>query len=458
MKLANFKWFALSVIVLAGCGDSKSDNELDNPDGPQGSGTTEVMTPEKSKTFLQNTATDFLNKFNPEDQKAAIELAAYYAEEYGDLDAPEEFIIKADGKNRMPATYLKALAAAAKGDMDGLTRAATAYSYTIKFGQFTGVYEPNTKKGEWVKTGESKDVVFKFTNKGGQPVELTVSQDGGTYDVDFTINDWDWDYDEATGSWEDFEVEHNYYLSVPKKVNVSLKENGKELANSSVVSSIDVKGHTLSAEVVANLMNLKAEANVAGNDSKVEANTSFYVSGEIVATAYATVTGNHLCDKTKYQSFEDMDDDEVEEELSKMLKNGDCGVDVLGKVQVYGQVTYYKELPSDLDGWFDSYDYESKETAHNECQRACNRLNDKIKTQLRYDKTATDQATLQFIPGLDEWGSYSWEYYVTCNLLFPDKTTYSIDSYFENFTNVTNKWDTLLDAYEKIWDSAKVRK
>lgn len=128
MKLANFKWFALSVIVLAGCGDSKSDNELDNPDGPQGSGTTEVMTPEKSKTFLQNTATDFLNKFNPEDQKAAIELAAYYAEEYGDLDAPEEFIIKADGKNRMPATYLKALAAAAKGDMDGLTRAATAYS------------------------------------------------------------------------------------------------------------------------------------------------------------------------------------------------------------------------------------------------------------------------------------------------------------------------------------------
>lgn len=301
-------------------------------------------------------------------------------------------------------------------------------------------------------------MVFKFTNKGGQPVELTVSQDGGTYDVDFTINDWDWDYDEATGSWEDFEVEHNYYLSVPKKVNVSLKENGKELANSSVVSSIDVKGHTLSAEVVANLMNLKAEANVAGNDSKVEANTSFYVSGEIVATAYATVTGNHLCDKTKYQSFEDMDDDEVEEELSKMLKNGDCGVDVLGKVQVYGQVTYYKELPSDLDGWFDSYDYESKETAHNECQRACNRLNDKIKTQLRYDKTATDQATLQFIPGLDEWGSYSWEYYVTCNLLFPDKTTYSIDSYFENFTNVTNKWDTLLDAYEKIWDSAKVRK
>lgn len=460
MKLANFKWIALAVVALASCGDSKTESEITDPDipGSNNPNPMEVMTPEQSKTFLQNAATDFLNKFKPEDQKAAIELAAYYSEVYGDLDAPAEFYVEADGKNRLPAVYLKALSSAARGDMDGLTRAAISYSYTLKFDRFVGIYEPNTKKGEWVKTGDSKDVVFKFTNKAAQPVELKVSQGGGIYDLDFTLTDWNYNYNYETESYEEYEEKYNYFLSVPKNVEVTLKENGKELANSNIVSNIDVRGHILSAQIVATLMNLKAEVNVSGNDNKVEANTTFYVSGEKVGNAYATVNGSHLCDKSKYESFEEMEDDEIESELTKMLKNGNCAVDLLGKVQVYGQVTYYKEMPSDLSGYFDNYDYDTKEQARNECQRACNRLNDKVKTQLRYNNTSTDQATLQFIPEFDEWYYGYWEYYVTCNLLFPDKTSYSIDSYFDNFTNVSNKWDTLLDAYEKIWDTATPRK
>lgn len=459
MNLSKSKWAALSLLLLANCGD-KNKGEIDNPDGPQGSGTMKEMTPEESKEFLQNTATEFLNLFNPQDQKQAIELAGYYSSEYGNFEAPEEFNIEADGKKRTPAAYIQAIGDAANGDLDALTRAAMSYSYTIKFDKLAGVYEPNSKQESWVKTANSKDIIFKFSNKIGQPVVLKVSQSGGVSDLDFTYTDWDYDYDYETGQYEDYEIKYNYFLSIPKNVTASLTENGKELAASTVVSSIDVAGHKISADINASLMNLKVTAKVEGNDTKVEGRGVFFVSGNQVADTYATVTGNNLCNKEKYESIEDMNEDQASNELAKIFKTGDCGVNVLDKVQVYAQIEYYKEFPADLGGYWDCYDFDSREEAEKECRDACKRLNKNIKTQLRYNKTVTDQAALQFVPFLYQWSDYdnSWEYYVSANILFPDQTTYNVESYFERFTNVSNKWESLLSAYEKIWETAGGRK
>lgn len=458
MKFYDLKWVALSMLALASCSDKENNGGTENPEGPQGSGTMEVMTPEQSKEYLQQSTVDFLNKFKPEDQKAAIELAGYYSETYGDFEAPVEFDIEPDG-NRTPAPYLRALAQAAKGDMDALTRAAVTYNYTIRFDRFTGVYEPDMKAEEWKQTGKSDDIIFKFNNKAGQPVELKVSQSGGVSDLDFTLTDWDYDYNPSTGDYEEVEEKYNYFLSVPKNVIVTLTENGKEMARSTVVSSIDVANHTLAADVQATLMNLRAQVKVSGNDKKVEARSDFYVSNDNVGSAYATVTGNDLCNKKKYESFEGMDDDQVKAELAKMLQTGDCGVDMLGKVQAYGQVTYYKELPDDLDFYADEYDYPTVDAAMNACKTGCARMNKNIKTQLRYDNTKTDQASLVFNPYKDEWNQGQWwEVYPIAQILFPDGTTYDIDSYFEGFTNVSNKWDTLFQAYENIWNLAAGRK
>ena len=454
MNLSKSKWAALSLLLLASCGD-KDKEEIENPEGPQGSGSMTEMTPAESKEYLQNTATEFLNLFNPQDQKQAIELAAYFSSEYADYDAPDEFELEPDGKGRTPAAYIKAIGDAAKGDLDALTRAATSYSYTIKFDKFAGIYEPNSRYEQWVKTGNSKDIVFRFYDRNGQTAELKISQSGGASDVDFSVMDWDYDYDYSTGYWEEFEIKYNYFLSIPKNVTAVLTDNGKELANSTVISSIDIKGHKISADVTAKLMNVNMTAKVEGNDSKVAAQADFFVDGKRVGDTYATVNGSNLCNVDKYESFEDMDDDEIEAELTKMFKNGDCGANVLDKVQVYGQIDYYRQMPEDLDGYWDGYDY-SKESAREACQKSCDRLNKNIKAQLRYDKTATNQATLQFAPYFDKWGSsdYSWEYYVSANLLFPDDTTYNIESYFERFTNVANKWEALLNAYERLWDTA----
>lgn len=453
MKLNNLKWAALCLIALASCSDDKK-TEVDNPEGPQGDGTMEVMTPEESKVFLQDAAVDFLNKFKPEEQKALIELAAYYDSEYADYDLPDNFYLDDDDPSYSPARYLRQLAKAAKGDVDALTRAANSYSYNIKFDRFAGIYEPVSSREEWVKTGNSNDIIFRFTNKSAQPVELKISQSGGVSDLEYSYSEWDWEYDYNIGDYKEIEEKYTYYLSIPKNVTTTLTENGSSLANATVISSIDVKGHTLSANIDATLMNLRATAKVAGNDSKVEARTELYVSNEKIASAYATLEGSGLCDLDRYEKMEDLDDDDLYSELAKMFKSGDCGLDMLGEVQVYGQGTYYREMPLDLDGWFDKWDYESQAAALQGCQDACDRLNKSIKMQLRYNNTSTDQATAFFQPAFDDWG-YGWEYYTDCVLLFPDDTKYSVEEYFKNFTTVSGKFDSLLDAYQKIWRQAK---
>lgn len=461
MKFYDLKWVALSALALVSCSD-KDDNKNENPDGPQGSGTMEVMTPEQSKQYLQQSAVDFLDKFKPEDQKEAIELAAYYSETYGELEAPVEFEVEPDA-DRSPAPYLKALSQAARGDMDALTRAGFSYTYTINFDRFAGVYEPNTLKKAWEKKSNSKDIIFKFNNKAGQPVELKVTQSGGIYDLDFTLTEWDedWDYDEQ--DYVRYEEQYNFFLSVPKNVIVTLTDNGTELSRSTVVSSIDIKNHTLAADVQATLMNLRAEAKVSGTDKKVEARSDFYVSNDKVGYAYATVNGNDLCNMDQWQKIANEEDEEKGyAELAKMLQTGDCGVDLLGKVQMYGQVTYYKDMPEDMDFYEDDYGAStSSDAAMVDCQKACDRLNKNIKTQLRYDNTTTDQGSVIFAPYLYEYKSdyfQYWEVYSIPKIQFPDGTTYDIDSYFDGFTNVTNKWNTLLQAYEKMWKQAAGRK
>ena len=439
MKLIKLTLAVLIAAGLASCSDKKT--EVDNPDGPQGDGTMEVMTPDESKVFLENTAIEFLDKFNPEEQREMIELAAYFDKVYADCDAPANF----DPDNDYDISrYLRNLVKAAQGDIDGLTRAAATYSYNISFERYQGVYTPDLGKKEWVKKASSNDIVFQFTNAAGQPAELKITQSGGTSDFNFTLVD-----DEWNNSAQDYVKEkYIYHLSVPKNVSATLTENGRQLATSTIISSIDAKGHKMSGDIEATLMNIRATGKISGTDSKIEARTEFYINNSNVGTAYATLEGSGLCDLDRYEQLQMMEEEDAFTEMAKMFKTADGGVDVLGKVQIYGQGIYYRELPIDLDGL---YCDGSNEANYLECKEACERLNKAIKAQIRYNHTKTDQATLLFTPRGNDYGEYEMDE----SLLFPDGTTYSIEGYYDQFANVSGKFESVLNAYESIWKQAR---
>lgn len=455
MKFSYFTWAVLSAMALASCSDSNDEGE-DNNFGPQGSGSMEQMTPEQSKTYLQNTVQELIDKFNPEDQRQAIELAGYFCETYGDLEMPSNFSGRAS-RSCNPNGYFRSLALAADGNVNALSRSAYYFTYNINFNELKGIYEPDFRHDSWKKTADSDDLVFRFTNRQGQTAELKVTQSGGTSEFDFeTYDEW-YGYDPSTGNYEDMEEYSHYYLSIPKKITATVTSNGQQLASSVVNSNINVNGHVVYADAEATVLNLKAVGKINGTDTKVEETSEVYVNNEKIASTYATVLGNSLCNPDKYEQMSEMDDEELADALARMFSKGDCGVNLLDKVQVYGQVDYYRQLPADCED-FSIYDYDSKSEGREACQEACNRLNQHIKSQLRYNNTATDQATLLFTPSLFEQTSYYWsywEYIPSPMLLFPDGTTYEVEEYLSKFALISGKFDSLIDSYLRIWRQAQ---
>lgn len=449
MKLTKFIMPGLAIVALGitGCSKDKSDDPNKNPEGPGGSGTMEAYTPEQSKEYLTETATEFLDLFKPTEQEEVIKLASYFEDEYGDYDMPANFGFDDDDEdyNYAPQEYLRSLSSAMRGNLDDLTRAAYVYTYNINFEHFAGKYEPRRNTREWAMTSSSNDIIFAFTDANSRPCELRITKEGNTSDLTVTVDE-DYYYDTE---------EYIYNISIPHTVKAELKQDGKLLASSTVTSKIDINAHTLEADVTAEVANLKMTASVRGTDEKLAYSSNFYINGDSKCNSYATINGRDLCNKSKIQNL-------IENEFDKnilgtMLTNGDAGVNVLDKVQVYAQISYNPEIIDLLDQDWYYRDYSSKVEAENSCKYACTKLNGYITAQLRYNNTKTDQATLQFQPGLDIWNSgESWEYFIEPVILFPqDNSTMTFEDYFRNFNRVENKWNVLTDAYEKIWENAR---
>ena len=415
MKKSYLKWGVLCLTALTvGCSDDKT--EIDNPEGPQGSGSMQQLSPEESRQFLEGVAVGFMDMINPEEQRPIIELAAYYFAEYGTYTLPAEFIPGSEG-GYTPTEYLRQIAEAAKGYIEGLTRAAATYSYTPAFAKYAGIYEPDASTHSWVKSADSQDIIFRFPDKSGQPVEMKVSQ------------------------------------SAPMNVNASLTDNGTQLAATSFSGSLDEKKQTLAANMEASLMNIRTTTQVAGIDSKIESRSQVFVSNAPVATAYATIEGNGLCDRARYEALKDLEKDMLDDQIGEMFKKGYCGMDLAGKVQVYGQMEYYTRLPLDIAGAYGVWDENKAQMGQDACQQACDRLNKNVSAQIRYNNTATDQATILFRPAVKDFG-YMTEYYPECVLLFPDGSRYTPAEYFSGFTSVAARFQTLVESYVAIWMQA----
>lgn len=455
MKLNNYFMAGAAVLALFATGCSKDGENPDKVDDkPGGSGSMEQMDPEAAKSYITSTAVEFMDLLNPADQKDFIDMAAYMDVTLGDLDLPDEFDIEdeeddedsSNGVYARPDEYTNAIAKAMRGDLNELTRAAYTYTYNINFDRFKGRYEPDFRKGRWTKTADSNDIAFAYTDAEGQKCQLRIEQADGTSDLTISTDYTGYDYTETD----------IYNISIPKTVTAELKRGESVIASSKVVSSIDVAGHKLSADAEISTGNLRAVVRINGEDSKISSTSTFYVNGKEAGNATAVINGSHLCDKDQIEAW--IESENPDDYFATMINDGAASVNCLGKVQVYAQATYSKNVFELLDEEWDSDTYTSKTQARNACQTACDLINETIKAQMRFDNKATDQATLTFVPGIDEWdewGESNWEYFCAPRIYFPqDESSLDIDSYFSKFNTVESKFNVLKDSYERAWRNA----
>lgn len=414
IKTSSIKYAALSLLLFASCDKS---TDIDNPEGPQGNGTMEVLSPEQSKEFIEETAGEFFLNFNPEDQKSFIDLAVFYAAAYSSYKLPDNFTTLLGNISDIPGAYLLHLLEATKGDLSSLTRAASGFSFAGAFDLLTGIYQPDPSSQSWIKTADTDDIEFQFKDIDGRPVVLRVSQKG-------------------LGSG-------NMNLSA------DLSYNGSSLADTSLIYSFDSKEHNLSADISARLMNLQAISRMEGNDDIVESQSEFMINNKKMASSYASVKGDGLCNPARWKELTNTEAILLDNLIGKMIKKAYCGSDVLGKIQLYGQADYYEKLPLDISGDFAGWATSDKETVKSACQQACDRLNKHIKSQLRYNGTKTDQATLLFQPAYSDWETM-WGYSAAPMIRFADGSLYTPEEYFSSFADMAPKLGALIDAYKRV--------
>lgn len=453
LSLAVSGFIALST---ASCGDT--DNEKnDSEPTPEPNGEMNELDPTQSKKFLDETANEFLSKFHAADQRALIEVASWASNEYEDLDFPENFEIDSDESDANPARYMRLLAKAlSNADAPGAAAAAVNYTYTLNFGRFAGIYTPGTY--QWLKAADSNDIIFRFKNKAGQDCELKAVAAGGSYDANFSIDDYNYDYwVDDNGDFHSTEIPYTdiYKFTVPKTVTVTLVSNGTKLAETIVNSSLDTKAHTFNVDVAVNAANITGSVKAGGNDSKVTQSSFFTVSGETVISSTAEVNGSRLCDIDNYQRLVNKDDDITASDISAIVKNGTATVNAINKVSIDADVKFNADLFNAFDQCWDSYEYKSKDAALADVEKALNALNNNVTATMRYNNTLTEQAIITWKYVLDE-SYWNWEYEIEPLIKFKaDDTTYAFSEYFDSgFPNVDNLWSDLLNNYKKVWENA----
>ncbi len=414
MKLKYLSAVLLSLFLLAGCEKDK---------GPQGSGEMEKLSPKESVAFIEKTAGSVLSLLNPADQSEIIELAAYYTVNYGNYTLPTSWIeggLTSRGFN--PGNYITSLSMAAEGNIAGITRAAMSITPGMMIERLSGIYTPDEATHSWVKSGDSKDIVFSFSNAAQAPVELRIVRTGD--------------------EWID--------------LSATLTENGAELAQSNIKGNFDERKHSLTADATVSVMNLRGHVDVAGRDSEVKSNTSLFISDKRVADSYATVYGNGLCDPSRWKELSNIENVLLDNLLGKMIKDADCGLDILGEVQVYGQAKYYEQFLLDIAGAYTVAPGGDSREAEEASRKACDRLNKNVKAQLRFNRTKTNQATLLFSPK-EKVFELSKEYVAYPMIRFNDGSVYSPEECLAAMSDMAAPLQALIGAYVTIWKESLVK-
>lgn len=419
----------VSGVCLAGCSDK--DNKIagdepavpenpanpDNPNNPEPSPVTGVLSAEQAKEYLESAALDFMGKFSPSDQEAAVEAVRYAIDTYSDLNAPEDWGVDDNDSYWSPAHVGKAIRAVLRSGNAGAV--ARAYDDLYMFDDYTGVYEPGVSA--WKRVADSDDIIFRFQGKTGQCELKAVADDSS----------WELDVDNGTAR-------------VPGKITVTFTENSNQIFSAVMVSQADQNRNTFSADITATVANLAATVKLTGTKSRLAEIQTLSVDGVKVLSSVAEINGNGMITA--------LDNEGTDMDVFRYISGGKADIDALGRVQLHGEVANLSTL-EDISQYYDTYDYGTALAAEQACRDACRRINAAVKCSMRFAGTEHVQGTVAAQPEIDEqYGSYTSWTVVPVVVFAYDGSSQAFDDYFSTgFSGVESRFESLLDSYRRLF-------
>lgn len=407
-----------------------------------------AMAPAEAKAYIEETARQSMGLFNPEDQRALIELCSYFERTYGEYEGPAEWENNAAcaAPRRLFTTIRRAMS---RNDLQALARSA-AQSWSTDI--FSGEYVPDAASMRWVKVKESKELVFSFPYKGNTAVMRATPSDGT----------WLMVYEDVT-------------VHMPDRVEVTLTDGVNVCATGALESNYDAVRHTLRLNADMTAANITAAVTLRGTDDKIDATYTSAVSGTAFLTGGATVTGANMLNPSYLNRIVITESDEYDNTWSEvdmmlvreMLHTAAADINVMGRMAFHGST---RDVPGFIDAgmsgiYYDSEEYGDKEEARKLCQQMCDRVQVLVENSLCLAGSEVASASVVLRPALYEenygWGEYMYEYWEWSPeplLFFPqDGSTYSIREYFsgDGFASLEGQIMNVLEAYYAIWNQGR---
>lgn len=406
---------AIAAVGLVSCGgDDEKDTELKDS----------TLSVQESKKYVEQVANEFVNHFNPDDQKAAIDLIDYLGNAYGEVSGPW------DGSD-YPVNSMRKVAGALRA-RDYFRAASASAPDVVKFDEYTGIY--TVQDGAWVRTGSSADaIVFKIKDASGRDGSLSLSRDGN---AESAVSD---PFDESAT-----------VVNVPKKLTAKLECGGTTYFTTTVTSDINIKGYTHAATLDSKFANVEVGMKMNADNSKAHVDGELKVSGKTIVTVSGNINGADMCDYNKLQLIEKPGD------LDRFFHSSAAEAHVLGKIAVSCTAKKFSSLAEcDMDEYYNEYYGQKKAEAIAAANTTMKYLRENIDVKLIVDGKRLcniDWATRSDDNSYD--GNRYGYVYVEPVLRFPDGTTYEMGDYFDenSFTSVVNNLDFVIRSYQRLFN------
>lgn len=374
----NHLFWALALcttVCLSSCNETKTPTGglLEEPKDEM-----ELLSPDAQKDLLVDVGEELLNTFNPEDQRAAVELAdeLYYKYKrydwdqiYEDFEEEFEDIYSREFESffSLPRRLAGAITDKQSVSLENMEILLTLskFGYVIEFDD----------KTESVKMTETDDasITVKLSDADGTKCEAKVWGEGKEIEGSYTYEDGHWEYpevwDEYWGEWVT-DWENGKYISdgkrtirvkVPKTIKMHLKHGNEALISFTFNWDSNLEDYA-NTSMNLQVINLKFAEETKVSTTTASAVCSFSYGDKPLVAAAANLPKYELI---SWEGGNDITEEEGEnwlEEYSDKYASllgkvgaGEAKVDILGKVQIKGGVTDGAALVDAYHNWEDKY-------------------------------------------------------------------------------------------------------
>ena len=439
MKKTNL--FVALVLTVSACVISSCKGPLNNdPTGgllPEPKDTMAVLSPDEQKSYLVEVGKELINTFNPEDQRAAVELADELYSKYqeydweaisSEFDEELEDIYSTEFESffGMPRRMIDAINGKKKVSLEDKEILLTL----SKFGRVIE-FDDKTQTVKITKTNDPS-ITAIFSDAKGTKCELKVWGEGKEIEGSFT-----YEYDES---------KRTIRVKVPTTIKMHLKHGSNSLISFTFQWDTNIKDYvntSLSLQVT-NLV-FAEETKVSTTEASAVFSFSYGDKGLIAAAVslpkYEAIDWEGGKDITEDEGYSWLE--QYGEKYASMLGTvgkGEVKLDVLGKIQLRGGVTDGAALVDAYYNWGET-NYSNELTQYEDL---CAFLNKYLYASIYYNNTITEQAKVLMQVYEDYYG-----YAVEPILYFPlDETSIAVMTYFNS-----SKFLNLFDLVEELANS-----